>query len=420
MPTRQTALGALRNRLALALTVVAVAALAATGDVGRLAGALCADPEDRQGRRAGEPLGRHRSLHRRGLRLLRRSGCGRKTAALPAGRRGRLPLWHRPARGHGRPVRGVPEHGRSRGPQQAQPLQHQRELLGMAQVRADRLLRRRPGGSPLLGRLSGMGRQALRLRQLPALGPLRQLPLQRPAALQARQRQRRLPLRHLPGPALAADRAGDVRHEGAGDDPLAQDRLRHSQPERVDQGGLLRPQRRRQVLLLEVPDQPRRVRRRTATRSALDDARPHDRRRHQRLDPAAGELPRRKSAGAELVPVRLQRRSLLERRTRSGSTPTDLREGLPGQPQHGRPGEDHLALGDPRPGRQRGRVDRHDHAAPVRGATGSGSGGACTAASPTPPSTSSGSRRSACSRRTTPSTPPPIRGSASGSACSAT
>ena len=46
---------------------------------------------------------------------------------------------------------------------------------------------------PLHGRLAGMGRQALRLRQLPALGSLRQLALQRPAALQAGQRRRRLP-----------------------------------------------------------------------------------------------------------------------------------------------------------------------------------------------------------------------------------
>ena len=48
----------------------------------------------------------------------------------------------------------------------------------------------------------------------------------------------------------------------AGDDALAQVRLRHPQPGRVDQGRLLRPQRRRHLLLLEVPDQRRRLRRR--------------------------------------------------------------------------------------------------------------------------------------------------------------
>ena len=65
----------------------------------------------------------------------------------------------------------------------------ERELLGLAQVRADRLLRRRRQGPPLLGCLPGMGRQALRLRQLPARGALRQLALQRPAALQEGRRE---------------------------------------------------------------------------------------------------------------------------------------------------------------------------------------------------------------------------------------
>ena len=74
----------------------------------------------------------------------------------------------------------------------------------------------RRAGPPLLGRRAGMGRQALRLRQLPALGPLRQLALQRQAALQAGQRRRQLQLRHLPGPPLAPDRAGDVRHDASG------------------------------------------------------------------------------------------------------------------------------------------------------------------------------------------------------------
>lgn len=51
--------------------------------------------------------------------------------------------------------------------------------------------------------------------------------------------------------------------------------------------------------------------------------------------------------------------------TRSGLTP-GLRRPLPGQPQHGRPGEEHLAVGHSGPGWQRGRMDRHDHSAPVR------------------------------------------------------
>ena len=183
---------------------------------------------------------------------------------------GRLPLRDRPARGHGRPVRRLPQHRRSRRPQQAQALQLHRERLSMAQVRPDRLLRRRCGRAALLGRLAGMGRQALRLRQLPALGPLRQLALQRPGALQAGRA----------APAAFSyvtyrvrlsrqTETGMYDMHSAGDDPLAQDRLRHPQPERVDQGRLLRPQRRRQILLLAVPDQRRRLRRRRRRRAAL-------------------------------------------------------------------------------------------------------------------------------------------------------
>ena len=315
----------------------------------------------------------------------------------------------------------LPQHGRPGGPQQAQALQQQRERHGLAQIRPDRFLRRRRQGSSLHRRLARMGRQALRLRQLPAQRPLRQLALQRPPALQARQRRIRLPLRHLPGPPLARHRERDVRHDRTGDDPLAQVRLRRAEPERVDQGRLLRPQRRRQVLLLEVPDQPRRVRnrRRSGERAQIDPARSDHRRRHQRLDAAAGDLPRLRNAGAELVPGGGRSGSLRERQP-LGDRSADLRHALPGQPQHAsarrrppRPGEPSTRAATPSSGRTRSPRRRS-------GSAGTGSGADCTAASPTPPSTSSGSRRSACSRRTTPSSPPPTPGSASASACSAT
>ncbi len=81
---------------------------------------------------------------------------------------------------------------------------------------------------------------------------------------------------------------------------------------------------------------------------------------------AAGDLSRLRHDGAELVPDDPVRRSLRDRQP--VRDPADrLRKGLPGQPQHSRPGADHLSLGHPRPGRQRGRVDRHDHSAAVRG-----------------------------------------------------
>ena len=99
-----------------------------------------------------------------------------------------------------------------------------------------------------------------------------------------------------------------------------------------------------------------------ATAPQHDHARPDDRRRHQRLDPAAGELPRLRSTPApSWCPSAFSRRSLRDRqplrdrRRRPTKRPTRAASSTVGQAQ------DHLALGHARPGRQRGRVDRHDH-----------------------------------------------------------
>ena len=73
--------------------------------------------------------------------------------------------------------------------------------------------RRRP---PLHGRLPRMGRQALRLRQLPALGPLRQLALQRPACSPRARAPKAAASTHLQGAALAEDRGRHVRHAANG------------------------------------------------------------------------------------------------------------------------------------------------------------------------------------------------------------
>ena len=62
-------------------------------------------------------------------------------------------------------------------------LQRNRERLRLAPLRPDRLHRQGRARPPLHARLRRLGRQALRLRQLPALGPLRQLALQRQGAL---------------------------------------------------------------------------------------------------------------------------------------------------------------------------------------------------------------------------------------------
>ncbi len=161
-----------------------------------------------------------------------------------------------------------------------------------------------PQRPPLLGRLSAVGRQALRLRQLPAGRPVRQLALQRPAALQDGQRQRRDQVRHLPGPPVRAERARDVRprpEQAHRRDPQPQEGLRRAQPGRVDEGGLLRPERRRHLLLLEVPDQRGGVRRRHRHRPEHDDARPDDGERHERRHAAARHLPRVGRRGTQLV-----------------------------------------------------------------------------------------------------------------------
>ena len=269
-----------------------------------------------------------------------------------------------------------------------------------------------------------MGRQALRLRQLPALGPLRQLALQRQG-----------PVQEAPAPKAAFDyvtyrvrlsrrhRERDVRHARAGDDPLAQARLRHPQPERVDQGRLLRPQRRRHLLLLEVPDQRRRLRRR---RRRPRRTRPRSTRARGDVTNACDQQPLAtfhtpETAGAELVPADVQRRSM-----RDGQPLRDQRRPTYAK-AFARAASARSARRRPsRPGAPSTRAATRSSGPtrsppPPSGARATaGSGDACTAASPTPPSTSSGSRRSACSRRTTPSSPRPIPGSASASACSAT
>ena len=175
----------------------------------RLGRARGRDREDRQRRRARQPAGGRRPVHGRRLPVLRRRPAD--TARLRAGGRGRLPLRHRPARDHRRAVGGVPEHRRSGGPRSASPLRPGPGLVGVAGVRPGRLLLRCPQRRALLGGRSGVGGQAVRLRQLPGRRAVRRLALQRAPALQAHPQRRRLHLRDLPRPPLAADRAGDVR-----------------------------------------------------------------------------------------------------------------------------------------------------------------------------------------------------------------
>ena len=101
-------------------------------------------------------------------------------------------------------------------------------------------------------------------------------------------------------------------------------RLRRSQPGRVDQGRLLRTEGRRHLLLLEVSDQRRRVRRQHRNRADPGDPGSRHGRRHQRGEPAGRDLPRDGNAAAVLVPVepivgRLRHRQPLQI-PRKGST----------------------------------------------------------------------------------------------------
>ncbi len=226
-------------------------------------------------------------------RLLRRSARTKK--GLPGGRRGRVPLRHRPARGHGRPVGRVPQHGRSRGPQQPQPLQRRpRARTAWPKYGQIDFAAERRHGAPLLGRLAGMGRQALRLRQLPARGPLRQLALQRPAALQA---------------GAAAKAASATSPTGCGSRARPRrgmyDMTQRAATTRSHKTGFVVPSQDEWIKAAyydpsgggtysywKYPTNPGVFGEGSATAPQPTTLDPTHRRRHQRLDAAAGDLPR--------------------------------------------------------------------------------------------------------------------------------
>ena len=234
------------------------------------------------------------------------------------------------------------------------------------------------------------------------------------------QRRRLRRLRQLQGPPLAQTEPRHVRprpQQAHRRDPRAREGLRRPSQDEWIKAAYFDP--------TAAARTPTGSTRRTPASSATtprrpqpDHARSHDRRRHERRDPAAGDLPRAGRRGAQLVPGRRPAQRLLERqpvRHRSD----DLRQLLPGQPRHRRPGADRSPWGTLDQGGNAVEWTDTITPPPSGGATGE-SGAACTAASPTPPPTSCGSRRSACSPRTTRSTTSPIRGSGSGSAWSAT
>ena len=288
-------------------------------------------------------------------------------------------------------------------------LRLQRERIGLAAVRPDQLLL--PGAAGLALHASPIRSGPTSPTALPnflrAARFVNSLD-QREGAVPADPPLRRLLVCHLHGPSLQADRdaacttwlaRSDRRDAGP------QAGLRRAEPERVDQGRLLRPERRRDAVLLEVPDQPRRLRRRHRDAPAATTLNPHNGDVTNAGDAAAGQLQALRRHGAKLVPVAGLGHRLPDRQSvRAGSrppTPSAYQGSLStvGQAQ------DALAVGHARPGRQRRRVDRHDHRPRRSASRARGSGGACTAGCRTPPPTRCGSPPSASSLRTTRSSP---------------
>ncbi len=269
MQTRQTTLGALQNRLLLALAlVVSLALLGPAASAAAPAPSVLTFKTVKVGA-PGNPSVGNRSLHRRRLLLLRRSRTGRKTASLPAGRHGRLPLRHRlSSRSRSRstslsstpPTPRVATSTSSTAPPRAprNGPSTDRSIPPRTPLRATttRLPRREWADKPY-----GFANFLRSARFANSLYNGRVLSKQASTAgsFQYVTYRVRLSRQTEVGMYDMSKRAMTRSHKS---------RLRHSQPERVDQGRLLRPQRWRHVLLLAVPDQPRQVRRRRGRRSA--------------------------------------------------------------------------------------------------------------------------------------------------------
>ena len=182
MPTRPAASRALSTRLCDRLDRRRDGGARRAGDVAVAAPAPSVlTLQDGQGRRAGQPLGRRSSPSPTRLPLLRRSRPQPKSNRPASGRRrqatatasasSRSPS-RSGSRSSTRPTRRAATSTTSTARPRARSAWPKYGQIDFSAGAAH--------GPPLLGRLAGMGRQALRLRQLPARGPLRQLALQRP------------------------------------------------------------------------------------------------------------------------------------------------------------------------------------------------------------------------------------------------
>ena len=161
----------------------------------------------------------------------------------------------RRVRDHCVPVRHVPEHRRPGREEPAPTLRRQHEPNGVAEYGSIGYSSRPPSASTIPSPIPN-GPEAVRFGDFRRgaqfvnslfNGKILSRPRRPPAGLQAR---------HLQGAALAEDGAGHVRHEARDADATGVDRIRPPEQRRVGQGRLLRPEARRNRLLLALSDRP--------------------------------------------------------------------------------------------------------------------------------------------------------------------
>ena len=191
---------------------------------------------------------------------------------------------------------------------------------------------------------------------------------QRKAALQADQSRRRLRVRHLQGPPLAQTASAACTTCARQKRPARRGAQARASSSRARTSGSRPPTSTRTAAgRYSYWKYPTNAGQSSAT--GIADRRPTT----ATLDPTTGDVTNAVDAAARHLPRlgvaarpgarRRSRRATATPSTRSASSPTTYAEALPGQPRHRRPGEDARPVGHARPGRQRGRVDRHDHAA---------------------------------------------------------
>ena len=273
------------------------------------------------------------------------------------------------ARSHRQAVGDVPEHGRSDRPRPARPLRAIESSSAWPKYGQINYRRRRRQRPPLLGRLPGSGPtsptasptscrppgSSTRSTTAPALQDNRSAGGFNYVTYQVRLSHSR------PGAACTTSPA-----TSAPERPAATRRASScpSQDEWI-KAAYFDPSGGGTYSYWKYPTNAGSLRRRHRHRPEHDHARPHDRRCHERRDPAARHLPRVRQRGTRAGARRRCSPMTARASTRSGSTPPPTpRPTRAASAPSARRGP--VAVGHPGSGRQRGRVDRHDHAAAGR------------------------------------------------------